>query len=114
HEYASCRLPGRVPNRPRAGGRKMKDLKRQTIVIDAAGVAVCLLLVVVGYFFAIAPVFRQKATASAQHRQLAVLRQKASAAVGNVRQLKSQIDTLKHTASLNALKSASAVRPSAR
>jgi len=92
----------------------MNELKRQRLIIDAAGIAVCLLLVVLGYFLAIAPVFQQRATASAQHRQLAGLRQKASGALGNVRQLKSQIDSLKHTASLTALKSASAVRPSAR
>ena len=92
----------------------MNELKKQRIAIDAAGVAGCILIVVIGYLFVIAPVFRQNASVLAQHRQLAVLRQKSSAASGNVRQLKGQIESLKHIASHDTLKAASAVRPNAR
>ena len=92
----------------------MNEIKKQRLMIDAAGVAVFLLLVIGGYFFAIAPVFRAREVASAQHRQLAGLRQKSSAALGSVRRLKSQIEVMKSAASHDALKSATAVRPSAR
>ena len=92
----------------------MNEIKKQKLIFDAAGATVCLLLVIGGYFFAIAPVFHAREVASAQHRQLAGLRQKSSAALGNVRRLKSQIEVMKSAASHDALKSATAVRPSSR
>jgi Tfp pilus assembly protein PilO len=92
----------------------MGALKQQQLLADAAGVVVCVALLAAGYYFGIASVLRQKGIASAQHRQLAAVREKASVAKGSVRQLKERIAALKSSAPRDVLKPAYAVRANAR
>lgn len=67
------------------------SLRRQRVTLDAAGIAVCGLILLAAWFAAIAPLMREGSAVRARHRQLASQRQRAAAAAANVRHLKQQL-----------------------
>jgi Tfp pilus assembly protein PilO len=92
----------------------MGEVKRQQLLLDAAGVVVCVALLAGGYYFGFGSVMRHKSVAMAQYRQLGTVREKGAAAKATVHQLKRQIADLKAGTPRDVLKPANEVRPNAR
>ena len=69
-------------------------VRRQRLMIDSVGVATCLAALAVSYVLGFAPLLGRKTAVLARHRQLTAQRSKATAAQGNVRQLKARIAEL--------------------
>jgi Tfp pilus assembly protein PilO len=89
-------------------------IRNQRLSIDLIGAVTCAVACAAFYFAGLAPLLNQKVDATAQHRRLAGIRQKAAAAQASVHQIKQQIAELRTLAKADALQSTAAIHTNAR